>query len=186
MRGRALVAEDGSPVRSTSMPREAASVPAARQLVRETLADWGLPDVADAAELVVSELASNAVRHACHGAFRLTIRRLAGGSVRVAVTDKSRTLPVLATASTVAVNGRGLALVDAVSRQWGTDLLPWGKRVWADVEPADDAVLADDHTRAVAHRVWTAPAAQITCVLIVVAMAAWLGVLIATGQRSLP
>ncbi|MGW2874757.1 ATP-binding protein [Streptomyces sp. NPDC001233] len=178
------MAEDGSPVRSTSLPREAASVPAARQLVRETLVDWGLPDVTDAAELVVSELASNAVRHARHGAFRLTIRRLDGGSVRVAVTDKSRTLPVLATASTADITGRGLALVDAVSRQWGTDSLPWGKRVWADVEPADDSALVDDPAPAVvAHRVWSAPAAQITYVLMVVAMAAWLGVLIATGQR---
>ncbi|MGN5381149.1 ATP-binding protein [Streptomyces lasalocidi] len=78
----------------------------ARRLVRRTLAAWRLTGLVDAAELVVSELASNAVRHARHGSFRLTIRRLADGSVRLTVTDKGRTLPVRATANTADVTGR--------------------------------------------------------------------------------
>ncbi|MGW0086543.1 ATP-binding protein [Streptomyces sp. NPDC003393] len=175
---RALFAEDGSPVLSRSLPREAVSVPACRKLVRETLIDWQLPDIVDAAELVVSELASNAVRHARHGAFRLTIRRLAGGCVRVAVIDKSHVRPVMAAVHAEDVGGRGLALVDALSQQWGTDLLPCGKRVWADVIPADDPAPADDR------RGGAAPAAQIAYLLIVVSLAAWLGVLIANGTTS--
>jgi hypothetical protein len=31
------------------------------------------------------------------------------------------------------LRGRGLALVDALSDQWGTDRLQWGKRVWAEL-----------------------------------------------------
>ncbi|WP_199829688.1 ATP-binding protein [Streptomyces sp. MMG1121] len=153
-------------------------MPIARRLVREAVVDWDLPDVADAAELVVSELASNAVRHARHWGFRLTIRRLAHGGVRVAVTDKSRVLPVIGISCAENVTGRGLALVDAVSQEWGIVRLPWGKRVWADVATSD--VLAD-FGPAPEMRVFATPTAQIIYVLIVVALAAWLGVLIAGG-----
>ncbi|MGW1288635.1 ATP-binding protein [Streptomyces sp. NPDC002586] len=177
-RCRAMMAENGAPVMSTCLPRVGASVPIARRLVREALVDWDLPDVADAAELVVSELASNAVRHARHWGFRLTIRRLAHGGVRVAVTDKSRVLPVMGTSCADNVTGRGLALVDAVSQEWGTVRLPWGKRVWADVAGAD--VLAD-FGPAPEVRVFATLTAQIIYLLIVVALAAWLGVLIAGG-----
>ncbi|MEU8690494.1 hypothetical protein [Streptomyces sp. NPDC048665] len=55
-RWRAMMAEDGAPVMSTCLPRVGASVPIARRLLREALVDWDLPDLADAAELVVSEL----------------------------------------------------------------------------------------------------------------------------------
>ncbi|MFB8177705.1 ATP-binding protein [Streptomyces sp. NPDC055966] len=177
-RWRAMMAEDGAPVMSTCLPRVGASVPIARRLVREALVDWDLPDLADAAELVVSELASNAVRHTRHWGLRLTILRLAGRGVRVAVTDKSRVLPVKVTSCAENVTGRGLALVDAVSQEWGTVRLSWGKRIWADGAAAD--VLADI-SPALEVRVFATPTAQIIYVLLVVALAAWLGVLIVGG-----
>ncbi|MFJ5035894.1 ATP-binding protein [Streptomyces sp. NPDC088560] len=139
-RWRVMVAEDGEPVLSISLPRVDASVPIARQLVREALADRDLPNLADTTELVTSELASNAARHARHGTLRLTLRRRADRGVRVSVTDKSRTPPAPRSASAEDITGRGLALVDVLSQQWGTDPLPWGKRVWADLrapEPSE-------------------------------------------------
>ncbi|MFI0812902.1 ATP-binding protein [Streptomyces echinatus] len=134
-RGTRLVAADGSPVITSVLPREADSVPAARRLVRHTLADWRLPALADTAELVVAELSANAVQHARHSVFRVTVQRCPGGRVRVAVIDKSTAVPVLHPMDDEAEGGRGLALVAALSYQWGTDPLGWGKRVWADIEP---------------------------------------------------
>lgn len=100
------------------------------------------------------------------------------GAARVAVTDKSRVRPVMSEASAEDLGGRGLALVDALSQQWGTDPLPWGKRVWADVDPANDfAPATSDDDR----RLFATPVAQIVYVLIVLALAAWLAVFIVEG-----
>ncbi|MET8609851.1 ATP-binding protein [Streptomyces misionensis] len=110
------------------------SVAEARRLVTEAMATWEMGAVADRAELVVSELATNAVLHARREAFRVTLRRLGDHAVRIEVYDFSRTMPTLIAAGAHQVHGRGLALVDALSQRWGTDRLPWGKRVWAHVE----------------------------------------------------
>ncbi|MFI6937061.1 ATP-binding protein [Streptomyces sp. NPDC050287] len=131
--GRRPVAEDGTPVVTKTFLRAPESVPSARRFVHAALLDWKLPDLADTAELIVSELAANAVLHAQEDKFRVTLRRLGDDQVRVAVIDRSRTLPTLADANDDEDHGRGLAIVDALSQQWGTDPLNWGKRVWADV-----------------------------------------------------
>ncbi|WP_369225918.1 ATP-binding protein [Streptomyces sp. R39] len=123
-----------------SLPREAESVPVARHLVRKALDDWKLHSLGDTAELVVTELVTNSVRHARSTTIRVTVRRLAGGTVQVAVIDMSHDMPVLLPPTEDAEDGRGLAVIDAVSTQWGTDLLPWGKRVWADLEQTAPAL----------------------------------------------
>ncbi|WP_416976398.1 ATP-binding protein [Streptomyces sp. T028] len=132
---KALVAADEKPSVSQSLPRRAESVPAARRLVQAALADWGLPELSDAAELVVAELVANTVRHARATTIRVTVRRLADTTVQVAVVDMSRDMPVLLLPTEDALSGRGLAIIDAVSVRWGTDRLPWGKRVWVDLQP---------------------------------------------------
>jgi hypothetical protein len=53
--------------------------------------------------------------------------------LRVAVVDKSRRMPEPRIVGPDAIGGRGLHLIDALSDRWGTDLLPWGKRVWAEI-----------------------------------------------------
>ncbi|MFD7135400.1 ATP-binding protein [Streptomyces sp. NPDC059894] len=132
--GRMQVAEDGTSVATAVFPRERKSVPDARHFVANVLMDWKVPELADTAELVTSELVTNAVLHARAGVFRVTLRRLGDDQVRLAVVDRSRTLPQLGSADDDEDHGRGLAIVDSVSTQWGADLLPWGKRVWADLE----------------------------------------------------
>ncbi|WP_181803111.1 ATP-binding protein [Streptomyces shenzhenensis] len=175
--GNRLEAADGSPVVTSVLPREPESVPAARRLVRHTLADWRLSNLADTAELVVAELSANAVEHARHASFRVTLKRGPGDRVRVAVTDKSTALPVLRALDEEDEGGRGLALVAALSCQWGTDPLNWGKRVWADLEPEQP----QENEPADAVPIYPSHWAQVLYVLVVVVLAAAIGLGVASG-----
>lgn len=110
------------------------SAAAARHLVSGALAAWRLEELADTATLVVTELVSNAVRHATGEGMRVGVMRIGGQRVRVAVLDRSRDRPQVQAPDPDAVRGRGLCIVSAESAQWGVDVLPGGKRVWADLE----------------------------------------------------
>jgi hypothetical protein len=85
--------------------------------------------------LVASELAANAIRHAAT-AFELTAG-YTGRYLRIAVRDGSPAMPRTADLPPPAgdvpppVSGRGLRLVGATSRYWGTTRIPGGKIVWA-------------------------------------------------------
>ncbi|GAA3857567.1 ATP-binding protein [Streptomyces sedi] len=119
---------------SHTLPRAEESAAAARRLARAALTTWGLSELTDDIALIVTELVANAVQHtACH-AIRLRVTRLGPRRVQVAVVDKSRCLPTLRVPGDEDGSGRGLRLVEAVTTRWGTDPLPWGKRVWADLE----------------------------------------------------
>jgi anti-sigma regulatory factor (Ser/Thr protein kinase) len=117
------------------VPEAAAS---ARHLAGLALGVWHLPQLADTAALVLTELVSNAVRHASGEGMRVTIIRLDARCVRVSVLDRDCTRPQMRTPDpdTEGVGGRGLLLVEALSASWGVDVLPGGKRVWADLEAA--------------------------------------------------
>jgi anti-sigma regulatory factor (Ser/Thr protein kinase) len=114
------------------------SVTAARHSIRGTLG--GLPDgVVERVELIVSELATNAVRHA-RTPYDLTVQT--GSVVRIAVRDGSPVPPSIQHPDPTAIGGRGLLLVDHFSDRWGSELIPGGKVVWAEVQatgpiPAD-------------------------------------------------
>lgn len=123
----------GHPTYSRTMPRAAPSAADARRLVRTALADWDLDGLADAAVLLVSELTGNAVRHTRCRAIKVTVSRTGQDRVRIAVTDKSRALPVRRDAASYDVGGRGLVVVAELTARWGTDPLPWGKRVWGEL-----------------------------------------------------
>ncbi|GAA4016481.1 hypothetical protein GCM10022384_69410 [Streptomyces marokkonensis] len=148
--GRRLVAEDGMSVMTKCFRRENRSVPEVRHFARAVLEDWKLPGLADTAEMVTSELASNAILHARHSAFRVTLRRLSDDRVQVEVVDRSATLPRKVDAGDDEDHGRGLAIVDALSQKWGAEPVWWGtqrgKRVWAElaapepVEPPEHCV----------------------------------------------
>jgi GAF domain-containing protein len=107
------------------------AVPRARAFTRTTLTAWAAGELRDDVVLVVSELVTNGLLHA---GLPITLR-LTGdaGLVRIEVCDPSTVAPVRPLASTEAMTGRGIALVDAVSRRWGVDRLPDGKRVWCEV-----------------------------------------------------
>ncbi|MBK6015809.1 ATP-binding protein [Streptomyces sp. MBT53] len=126
---------------SETHPRTEGTAAIARRLARAACATWALPDdVTETAALVVSELASNAVRHAWGPSVRVIVDRPRDDRVYVAVVDRSpHCTPELGTPGEGDVSGRGLVLVDALSDQWGYDLVgphrrPWGKRCWAELK----------------------------------------------------
>ncbi|MBD0738167.1 ATP-binding protein [Streptomyces sp. CBMA29] len=107
----------------------------ARKLLAAQLDAWGLAHLTDTAEVVVSELFTNSVRHArVPDGRRIAthFERLENG-VRIEVHDANDVRPVLQNASADAESGRGLALVDAFTGgRWGvSDREGVGKMVWA-------------------------------------------------------
>jgi anti-sigma regulatory factor (Ser/Thr protein kinase) len=82
----------------------------------------------------VTELVSNAITHACGEGMRVTVVSLSECRVRVAVIDQDRTRPQLKPPTPDRERGRGLLLVHALSDTWGVELLPGGKRVWAELK----------------------------------------------------
>ena len=100
---------------------------AARRYVRTAL-EGHPPAHIDAVELMVSELATNSVKHA-HSDFRVSIND-ARGQIRVEVRDTGRGAPLLRTPALIEPSGRGLRIVEALSRAWGTADSPPGKIVW--------------------------------------------------------
>lgn len=124
---------------------------AARSFVRDTARAWSLDSLAESAELVVSELVTNAVK-----ATRSSARRrgdlhdltpvsielhLDDALFRIGVRDSSVEQPVLQTADDDAETGRGLLLVEALSVRWDAFLVADGKVTWAEL-----AVPAPEHT----------------------------------------
>jgi anti-sigma regulatory factor (Ser/Thr protein kinase) len=117
-----------------TLPCEQRSAAAARAVVRTALTKWDMDELADDSAMVVSELVANAAEHTSTRFLRVTISRLSADSVRIAVTDKSHAHPAVRTASDTDESGRGLGVLEAVTSRWGTDPLPWGKRVWGELE----------------------------------------------------
>jgi anti-sigma regulatory factor (Ser/Thr protein kinase) len=122
---------------SFRLPRHPASVGMARRRVRDHLADWGHgpddPALADAV-LLVSELATNVVRHGPlrEREFEVAVTALADGSCLIEVSDEGRLEPRLRLVGEWEESGRGLHLVETVAAAWGV----WsrghhGKTVWA-------------------------------------------------------
>ncbi|MER5864560.1 ATP-binding protein [Kitasatospora sp. NPDC002040] len=110
------------------------SVPAARRLVREKLTEWRMHQLLDDAELIMTELASNAVRTGCLTRMRVRVQWITRTCVRISVRDGSRTMPVLLRATESAECHRGVALVHTLTKgQWGVTLDPYGKTVHADL-----------------------------------------------------
>lgn len=105
-----------------------------RRATAKQLAQWGLPAATDEAELVVTELATNVVRHVGEGTSATLVLERRGERLRVEVHDKSRTMPALRPASCDAERGRGLHLLSCLAADWGTALTAMGKAVWCEVE----------------------------------------------------
>lgn len=120
---------------SRMLPREPESAAVARHLVRGALGQWCLEGLVEDAALVVTELVANSAQHARGSTILVAVALHRTGWVRVSVVDREHRTPAQRMPADDAERGRGLALVDAVSAQWGVDPLRWGKRVWADLAP---------------------------------------------------
>jgi hypothetical protein len=106
------------------------AVAAARQIVTQTLVEWELWRLIQTCVIVTSELAANAVLHA-RSAFRLTLSRDAT-FLRIAVEDADGCVPT-ANLRADASTPSGLAVVQSMASDWGYDVTPAGKSVWAEL-----------------------------------------------------
>jgi anti-sigma regulatory factor (Ser/Thr protein kinase) len=127
---RAVAAGGAEAVTSAFLP-VAAAVRAARRFVSDVLAQWELDDLAADGRLIVSELATNAVRHA-NSPFRVSLRR-SDRSVRIGVEDVSTDPPARRQPTLTQAHGRGMLLVEGLSAEWGTMPLDGGKLVWSEL-----------------------------------------------------
>jgi CheY-like chemotaxis protein/anti-sigma regulatory factor (Ser/Thr protein kinase) len=121
---------------------EPADVALARRFVAEQCRDWGCGDVVEDAQLVVSELVTNAL---IHGQSRCQLRAgLSDAALRLQVVDSGAGMPDPQIAGEGDEHGRGLLLVSALCAAWGVEALPaGGKIVWAELlrplrDPGDD------------------------------------------------
>lgn len=111
------------------LPEDPRAAGQARCHIREQLHTWGLDDLTPTTELLASELVGNVVRHA-KGPVRL--RLLHGPELVCEVFDGSLTMPRIRRASETDEGGRGLQLVTALSRRWGTRYTATGKCIWTE------------------------------------------------------
>lgn len=122
------------------------AVPCARLHAKHVLWDWGLTAFSDNAELVISELMTNAIQ-ASPSDERIQPVGLWLSSDRsrllIQVQDTNRYPPTRTSADDQDESGRGLLIVDAISAKWGwrTKEDPSGKIVWAlmdkEVQPTE-------------------------------------------------
>lgn len=128
--------------RARDFPRDVVSVAAARRFANETLAD--LPrELVQAVELMVSELATNSIRHA-NSSFRVEIERRPD-LVRVEVSDSAGdVMPTMRSPGPEEPTGRGLRIVSLFSHSWGiTQSGGADKSVWFTVADPQAQLDAD-------------------------------------------
>ncbi|MEU5348171.1 MULTISPECIES: SpoIIE family protein phosphatase [unclassified Streptomyces] len=102
----------------------------ARRLARKALSRWGLEELTDSLELLVSEVVTNAVRYTSRP---VTLRLLRTDVLRCEVGDDVPQLPRLRQARATDEGGRGLYLVNKLARRWGATRLSTGKVVWFEL-----------------------------------------------------
>ncbi|MFE9772750.1 ATP-binding protein [Streptomyces sp. NPDC005931] len=117
-----------------TFPADPGAVRAARAAVRSRLRGWGLESVGDIAALLVSELVTNALRHATGPIdVRLVRPTEPGGVLLVEVSDPLPDFPHERVARPEDESGRGLQLVASATRRWGTRPGGVGKTVWFEL-----------------------------------------------------
>ncbi len=128
------------PASSWDIPCAPEAVGEARALVRDTLTAWGMPALADDAELIVSELVTNALRHGAAPVV-LTLSAIGPAALACAVADGGPKLPKLdrQPPGPDAIDGRGLGIVRALARGLGVwpDSGGIGKTIWFTLTAGD-------------------------------------------------
>ncbi|MEU1281991.1 ATP-binding protein [Streptomyces sp. NPDC005805] len=115
----------------TAEPQEVAGL---RHVTRLHLEAWGLPDTVQAAQLCVSELSTNVIKHVGVGTPATLALSMSGTRLRIEVHDPDcLSLPTCRASGRDEEGGRGLALVDAVSESWGVLLRESSKIIWCEL-----------------------------------------------------
>ncbi len=146
------VAREGEPLmpgidikdrqRRCVLPFEA--LPAEVRLLRRAavtqLSQWGVPTADDVTQLLVTELATNVIKHVGEGSPATLILEWKRERLRVEMHDKGSSLPSVRTVDCDAECGRGLHLLAAMAVDWGTVVTALGKAVWCEIELGSEAV----------------------------------------------
>jgi anti-sigma regulatory factor (Ser/Thr protein kinase) len=122
------------PRRSLTLSPTPGAPAEAREFTHEICVEWGIGRVANLAELVASELVTNAVMHA-RTQIAVTLR-LSGDTLSVAVRDgdpRPMFRPAPGSGAPSDEHGRGLLLLDAMADAWGSTPTADGKVVWANI-----------------------------------------------------
>jgi anti-sigma regulatory factor (Ser/Thr protein kinase) len=121
----------GEPIGIGAFPARADQIARARALVHDCLTDHPARDIA---VLLVSELATNAIRHSRSKFFASIITRTTANRVRITVIDEGQAgLPHLDSTAADAEDGRGMTIVDLLATCWG--IIRWpgvGTAVWSE------------------------------------------------------
>lgn len=133
---------DAAHVASWTVPADPAAVAEARRRAAAQLKMWGLADAVPNTELIVSELVTNAIRHA---RAPIELRLIHDGTLICEVSDASSTSPHPRRANALDEGGRGLLLVGSLSERWGTRHTGSGKTIWAE-QPRPQPVSAGAET----------------------------------------
>ncbi|WP_414503900.1 SpoIIE family protein phosphatase [Streptomyces sp. NEAU-L66] len=132
---------DDRQVASWELTCDPAEVATARGLAGRQLAEWGMDDLLFTTELIVSELVTNAIRHATAP---ITLRLIRQDALICEVSDASSTSPRLRHARTTDEGGRGLFIVAQLTRRWGTRYTPTGKIIWTEQSMPSEAGADDE------------------------------------------
>jgi PAS domain S-box-containing protein len=120
-----------SNVATWDIPADPALVAPIRKQVADRLETWELTEATFTAELVVSELVTNAIRY---GEPPIRLRLIHDDETLICeVSDSSHTAPHLRRAKTFDEGGRGLLLVAQLTQRWGSRYTPEGKTIWAEL-----------------------------------------------------
>ncbi|MFF0204489.1 SpoIIE family protein phosphatase [Streptomyces sp. NPDC005017] len=120
---------DPENIAERDIPFDPEAVAELRTWATAVLEKWDLDDLVFTTELILSELATNAIRY---GTAPARVRLLRDNALICEVTDGSSTAPHLRYAATTDEGGRGLFLVSQLATHWGTRYNPRGKTIWAE------------------------------------------------------
>ena len=131
-----------------TFPAQSRSVASARRFAVELVADQPT-ELRETVELMVSELATNCVRHV-NASFQISVER-SGDRLHVEVRDEGGGRPAMRSPSPEDISGRGLRIVDLLAARWGVRYdADAGKTVWFTLMapaprsgPPDDAATGD-------------------------------------------
>ena len=117
-----------------TLPTGDGAVRLARRVTHDVLTRWRLTHVEDTAVLLVSELVTNAVRHA-RDTYAIALDLAIGATwLRIEVQDADPRWPKPRTPGRLDESGFGLVLVDALAGNWGARETATGKAVWAELD----------------------------------------------------
>ena len=125
------VALDGERVATLALADDSRVAGQARAFTRRRLGEWGLTALTEVAELLVSELVTNALTHTDHA---LKMRLLYDRMLTVEVADSDARTPIQRGPTDFEEGGRGIRLVDRLAHRWGSRITKHGKVVWFELE----------------------------------------------------